>query len=969
MFTSPMAAMDKKEWIEENGEPLANAPKIWVMKKPYRYSKEKLLEIKDYPYAKQRPACLLEKYDSEGIWDPEKWHASLYPSSGRSSPLDGTKKDLTSDPDRTVLKRRMADPRERIKEEDIDVVLSPQRRSFGGGCHVISTSNSRRSGSPLENKENENSRGLGAQRRIGSGRIIASRTFDRDGREKDLRERDVREGRDYKEKRFRREYGDGKRIFGERRRCDSYTEEEPEWFSAGPTSQSETIELTGFDDKVLLEDPRRPKRWRKRSDTLKEGTECNGDGQETDTTSTVPATEADQEVPQEAVLPEQTPGDFDFNEFFNMEKSVPGLALMIEEVLGEGSVSSSRFSQWFSSSLSRPGSRSSSLRSTPHEELERLAGLEQRIPTPVSQLGNYFAPIQSREDNKDVNKKVDILEILRKANVDVKPLLSNLSANKEKLKESSQTGVVLSVEEVEAGLKGLKVEPERKLATPFMVEHLEQTLTSSSGSKPAQRDMDMTAFNKLVNTMKASGTLPSQPKPPEILPPHVMGPPSPDILGDLLGNQNHSTSTSLNQRGHSSPIPTFQQPSPSEFFRVKSPVGYAPNAPHLRDHFQGLPLPKNISPIPAPQAVSPSQLDMRQGAMEGLPFAQDLHMPGGDVYQPGYGKMHHDHRDGYRLRQQRISRSPGPASQHRLNAASPSQVSSFTNMLSPSFTPTSVIRKMFESKDKSKDGKENRPVKNCTEDGHLLIEDHLSPGSPLENTDRGTSPIGGTRSTYHRSACTTPQLNQMRFTKDQDYRPRSTGRKTPPTRASPVPGSPFPRPICPVPIMSHVPLVRQSPPHLPPSVVQRMLAQGVSPQQLHPALLHTAGMFPSGMDLSHLQSLPPTLLGQTFYPLPTSGLPLLNPRAALSTTQIQASATPLQHLAMIRQVLQSPSAGGQGPGAHLHLNQQTSTLRPLHHRSGSPVNLSKWFGNDVLQQPLPSMPSKVISVDELELHQ
>ncbi|XP_078082933.1 eukaryotic translation initiation factor 4E transporter isoform X2 [Mustelus asterias] len=899
--------MDKKEWIEENGEPLIDPQRMCGRKKTYRYSKEKLLEIKEYPYAKQRPACLLEKYDSEGIWDPEKWHASLYPSSGRSSPSDGTKKDYASDLDRAVLKRRIADPRERIKEEDIDVVLSPQRRSFGGGCHVINTPNSRRSGSPLENKENENIRGLGGQRRIGSGRIITSRTFDRDGRDKDLRDRDVREGRDrdYKEKRFRREYGDGKRIFGERRRCDSYTEEEPEWFSAGPTSQSETIELTGFDDKVLMEDPRRPKRWRKRSETLKEGVECNGSSAQEADTSAVPATEADQEVPQEAVLPESTPGDFDFNEFFNMERSVPGLASMIEEVLGEGSVSSSRFSQWFSSNLSRPGSRSSSLRSTPHEELERLA---------------------------------------------------------------AQTGVVLSVEEVEAGLKGLKVEPERKLATPFMVEHLEQTLTASSGPKPVQqRDMDMTAFNKLVNTMKASGTLPSQPKPPEILPPHVMGPPSPDILGDLLGSQNHHTSALLNQRGHTSPIPTFQQPSPSEFFRVKSPIGYAQNAPHIRDHFQGLPLPKNVSPIPAPQAVTPSQLDMRQGAMEGLPFAQDLHMPGGDVYQPGYGKMHHDHsRDGYRVRQQRISRSPGPTNQHRLNAASPSQASSFTNMLSPSFTPTSVIRKMFESKDKGKDGKENHPVKECAEDGHILIEDHLSPGSPMENTDRGASPIGGTRPTYHRSACTTPQLNQMRFTKDQDYRPRSTGRKTP-TRASPVPGSPFPRPICPVPIMSHVPLVRQSPPHLSPGVVQRMLAQGMSPQQLHPALLH-AGMFPSGVDLSHLQSIPPALLGQTFYPLPTSGLPLLNPRATLST-QIQAPATPLQHLAMIRQVLQSPSAAGQGSGAHLHLNQQNSTLRPLHQRSGSPVNLSKWFGNDVLQQPLPSMPSKVISVDELELHQ
>lgn len=38
-------------------------------------------------------------------------------------------------------------------------------------------------------------------------------------------------------------------------------------------------------------------------------------------------------------------------------------------------------------------------------------------------------------------------------------------------------------------------------------------------------------------------------------------------------------------------------------------------------------------------------------------------------------------------------------------------------------------------------------------------------------------------------------------------------------------------------------------------------------------------------------------------------------------------------------------------------------------RSGSPVGLAKWFGSDVLQQPLPSMPSKVISVDELEYRQ
>uniref|UniRef100_A0A4W3H4B0 Eukaryotic translation initiation factor 4E transporter-like n=1 Tax=Callorhinchus milii TaxID=7868 RepID=A0A4W3H4B0_CALMI len=287
-----------------------------------------------------------------------------------------------------------------------------------------------------------------------------------------------------------------------------------------------------------------------------------------------------------------------------------------------------------------------------------------------------------------------------------------------------------------------------------------------------------------------------------------------------------------------------------------------------------------------------------------------------------------------------------------MNSASPSQASSFTNMLSPSFTPTSVIRKMFESKEKGKDGKENQAAK------------ELGASDSKDAFKTGTSPIGMRPSTFPRSACTTPQLNQMRFTKDHDYRPKSAGRKTP-TRASPIPGSPFSRPVCPAPLVSHVPFVRSSPPHLPPVVVQRMLAQGMTPQQFHPALVH-AGLFPSGVDLSHLQGIPPPLLGQTFYPLPASGHPLLNTRA----TQMQSSGAPLQHLAVMRQaVLQSPNATAQGPGAQVLLNQQNSTVRGLHQRSGSPVNLSKWFGSDVLQQPLPSMPSKVISVDELELHQ
>lgn len=49
---------------------------------------------------------------------------------------------------------------------------------------------------------------------------------------------------------------------------------------------------------------------------------------EEDEVQTVIANEtpADQEVPREAVLQEPAPGEFDFNEFFNLDKSVPGLA-------------------------------------------------------------------------------------------------------------------------------------------------------------------------------------------------------------------------------------------------------------------------------------------------------------------------------------------------------------------------------------------------------------------------------------------------------------------------------------------------------------------------------------------------------------------------------------------------------------------------------------------------------------------
>ncbi|KAM8960074.1 eukaryotic translation initiation factor 4E transporter isoform 3-T3 [Pelodytes ibericus] len=771
--------MDHKE--ETDGkDPISDIKKAPRSRSLHRYSKEELLDIKELPHSRHRPSCLLDKYDSDGVWDPEKWHASLYPNSGRSSPVEVLKKE--PDTERTSLKRRIADPRERVKEDDLDVVLSPQRRSFGGGCHVTAAVNSRRSGSPLDNKENESLRLMGG-RRIGSGRIMSARGFDRDlrGGEKDVRE--PREGRerdkDFKEKRFRREYGDNKRVFGERRRNDSYTEEEPEWFSGGPTSQSETIELTGFDDKILEEDQKGRKRTRRRTTSLKEGLECNGVLLEEET-ALPPEHTTDQEVPQEPSL--QGPGDFDFNEFFNLDKSVPGLASQ---------------------------------------------NLDAHLMPPADVTANSL--------------QRNILQEL--------------------------------------------------LGTP-------------------------------------------------------MSDPSSNVLNNLMGNLE-STSSLLRQRTPSPQMPQVFPPraSSADYLRnrIPSPLGYAAGPQHLLGEQFPAGVPKAVSPVMA--QVSP--LELQQAALEGL-LPHDLALQTANYYQPVYGKMQMEKgRDGFRSRQpQRITKSPVP--NIRGKSISPGPGGPVTSMLSPSFTPTSVIRKMYESKEKFKDepsvGKQSNRGK---EDGPRVHEDVALSSPVSENSMQDTSLVGAKFPTQH-SACTPPLSQQSRYTKDQDYRPKSTGRRTP-TVASPVPGSSFLRPLHQMPIL---PVVRQSHP-LHPGLVQRMLAQGVPPQHLS---LLQAGLLPPGVDL---HTLPSSVLGQPFYSLPATGHPLLNQRPP----------NPLQ-LAMMQQPVQRSGFSG------VHVQSQGLASRPglnmveqRSQRNTSPVGLAKWFGSDVLQQPLPSMPAKVISVDELEYRQ
>uniref|UniRef100_A0A6Q2YHB2 Eukaryotic translation initiation factor 4E nuclear import factor 1 n=1 Tax=Esox lucius TaxID=8010 RepID=A0A6Q2YHB2_ESOLU len=853
--------MDKGACVEE----LENGDNVEVVKvlEELEVQKEVVGVIKEStglsPYRYTKPisafGLTVNLLISDGVWDPEKWHASLYPTSECCSPVDGYKKDFVED--RVPLKRRIADPRERLKEDDLDVVLSPQRRSFGGGCvgNALPVA-ARRPVSPLENKENESLR-LGGARRIGSGRIMAARGFEREremsremGREREPR---VEKERDFKDKRFRRDFGD-KRVFSERRRNDVCAEDEPEWFTGGPTSQSETIELIGFDDKILEEDKRRPKRSRKRTDSVKE-VDCNGGlTEEPELLLRESHSTADQEVPHPEVLPEQTSGDFDFNEFFNLEKTMPGLASMIEDVLGEGPASASRFSRWFSSNLSPSGSRSSSLRSTPHEELERLAGLDPHCTSP-GQGGPvpYFTPIQSVE-RRD---KVDILELLHKAKIDLKPLLSSLSVNKQRLQQSTHSGVVLSLEEVEGSLKGLKVgsEQQQHSGTPFMAEHLEQALTGNIGPPRSRaRDPDMSAFNKLVSSMKASGTLPTHPKASQV-------------------NSNVSV------------------PLSDDVFKKKK---------------------KALTVLCSDLLTKLCKLWFK------------LHT----VFQC--------------LRTQCILITDAVV---------------FVQ-LSPSFVPTSVIRKMYETKEKNRDEPGSRPdSKEGVSQSHSQ-EDSSSPSSFLEGMDDSGSQSRGVK------ACSTPRSSQARqHAKEHQERPRpgSAGHHTP-TVVSPGSASPFPLPIYPVPLLSHghVPMVRAPPPQLHPSVVQRMLVQGIQPQQLGPALMQ-AGIFPPHVDLAQLQGLPTALLGQPLYPLGATGHPLLPPRAS---NHMQL-AFMQQHIQQQQRPMHPTVSGHQSQNHGPHRTNQSQR------RGGSPpgvgeAGLAKWFGSDVLQQPLPSMPAKVISVDELE---
>lgn len=264
---------------EVSAEPEENGAAKEAGPPRHQYSKAELLKLRNGDH--KRPACLDPAYNNlSGMWDPERWFSgkrrggsvspaeeTAAPSAGSTAPPSSSssagggqqrskRERLDSEggggePSGSLggpKRRSSTDPKERLaREERDDLVLSPQRRSFGTGCHV---SQPPRPSSEAGSKDDP--QGLlhrePPSRRIGSGRIL------RDQRDWD------RENRD-------REYGYGGRRFddsghssggggGHSNRYDRRRgrderieeEEEPEWFVGGPTSQHDTIELVGFDE-------------------------------------------------------------------------------------------------------------------------------------------------------------------------------------------------------------------------------------------------------------------------------------------------------------------------------------------------------------------------------------------------------------------------------------------------------------------------------------------------------------------------------------------------------------------------------------------------------------------------------------------------------------------------------------------------------------------------------------------------
>lgn len=680
------------------------------------YSKEELLNLRESPASKLWPSVFSDEYVRHGIWDPEAWHQS-YSS-----------------------EKRCASPGEELKKQFViedGIVLSPQRQSFGQGCHIPQSAPERlllqERGKPGLSRTTDRER-EGRSRltgRVGRGRTLDFKeraplqernkdsdepsgkyagTRDREREEKADRDRgygkDKERGfreREKERKRSREEPARGRNIQVRKRQArDAY--EEPEWFTFGPSSQFETMELKGFDD---VEDLKKDRERRKSaSDEIKAILSVGKDGpmngekkasspQTGSGLSNKSATDKKTEA-KSTDDNKQTAKPFDINDFFLSDTVLPFPGGGVDQA-------SSRFCQFFG----RPGSNYSSSRSG-SAGLSSGGANTPRTPSPAP---NYlFTPITPSAE--DCIESHGLATMLQKSQISVQPLLDEVMSSG---KEGKVMGSV-RLEDIEADVQQASKSSVKKEIIDMAMEHNKENI--SQGSEMSNTPVQMVAFNRLVEKMKSSGTLPEKPQPaisglPTRLLPRPPSPKrktprnSPSPLLDL--RRSPSPTELLKQMTMTAPLSDPRPPSPAQVVpqmnRPPSPLEmfhkFNSVVTSPQDLFASPLLRRSPSPLAmlAQQRQSPSPplgfgtVNIQMVPHQVPPLYQSRPQPGSIPHRANQQMM--------RKQQERHVTPGGPPKQRTHTAVHPKPVSSQSgspHITDRSFMPTSVMRKIHQDR-------------------------------------------------------------------------------------------------------------------------------------------------------------------------------------------------------------------------------------------------------------------------------
>ncbi|XP_017779508.1 PREDICTED: eukaryotic translation initiation factor 4E transporter-like isoform X5 [Nicrophorus vespilloides] len=681
----------------------------------YRYSKEDLIRIRSYPSSQRRPKFLNSAfYDANGIWDPARWHYNVK-TLAAGNLTDGNDGQIENgDP----TKRKPGDPRERLRKEQDGIVLSPQRRSFNSGCFVpvrdpVRPNN--RPHSPLGKPEaphlsHRDIYTAPSSRRIGSGRILPwdyqekadAPDNENYGPRRERRDTDERYdrrsfGRDFDLKDNNKRGGGGVNNgrYNNRRISSESREEEPEWFSSGPISQNDTIELRGFDESEKINGKKKNVTQKKKKNDL------HNNGNSIDKIDEVVVTKNAEKVtpsptPQDGggvhqqsakekesavgaarVSPpkEQNDSSFNFEDILKCENltEFPGL---LSNGVESGDAAGSRFSRWFNRSDNSPSNKVSAENRCPslpeasndhHQIIKNLLGEQFNEPSvAIPQPGDsesYFAPISpaassvpvQQQQQQQQQKSLNLMEMLQRGNK-IQEGNNMTQPIQQPMKEIP--GKILSLEELEAGMRQ----------------------QGSNVKHQPKAEEDVKAFKRLVNSLNQ--------KPPMSIMEMLSQSQQQDEARMASHRMNNYQMTDIQyklQHVHNQVQQQQQQQQQQKQAQMEM-LTKLMNAGFATTNARASPLPemginqsKELLNRPEAQAIL-------QAMHQRIPSPRELQLHTQNIMQRALIKKKlEEQEENYRKKQQQRGNSPA-------KTASPTRLA---------FTPTSVLRKMTADKDDS----------------------------------------------------------------------------------------------------------------------------------------------------------------------------------------------------------------------------------------------------------------------------